>query len=67
MPAAASGFPNLRDNDWLYGGDPDDDRTTITNGRMGVMPALGPALGDEGVKDVVDYVRSLSGLPHDYA
>ncbi len=59
------GFPNLRDNDWLYGGEPEVIRDSITNGRMGIMPPLGAALGDEGVKDVVAYVRSLSGLPHD--
>jgi cytochrome c oxidase cbb3-type subunit 3 len=57
-------YPNLRDKDWLYGGEPDVIRTSITDGRMGVMPPLGAALGD-GVKDVVAYVRSLSGLPHD--
>jgi cytochrome c oxidase cbb3-type subunit 3 len=34
-------------------------------GRMGVMPPFGPALGGEGVKDVANYVRSLSGLAHD--
>ena len=59
------GFPNLRDKDWLYGGEPEIIRDSITNGRMGVMPPLGAALGDEGVKDVVAYVRSLSGLPND--
>jgi cytochrome c oxidase cbb3-type subunit 3 len=59
------GFPNLKDNDWLYGGAPETIRESVTNGRMGVMPALGPALGEEGVKDVVAYVRSLSGLSHD--
>jgi len=32
---------------------------------MGVMPPFGPALGAEGVKDVANYVRSLSGLAHD--
>jgi cytochrome c oxidase cbb3-type subunit III len=32
---------------------------------MGVMPAFGPILGDEGVRDAAAYVRSLSGLPHD--
>jgi cytochrome c oxidase cbb3-type subunit 3 len=58
------GFPNLRDKDWLYGGEPDVIRTSITDGRMGVMPPLGAALGDN-LKDVVAYVRSLSGLPHD--
>ena len=29
------------------------------------MPAMGPALGDDGAKNVVAYVRSLSGLAHD--
>ncbi|HXX46914.1 MAG TPA: c-type cytochrome, partial [Myxococcota bacterium] len=38
---------------------------SITGGRNGIMPPMGPALGDEGVKDVVAYVRSLSGMPHD--
>lgn len=59
------GFPNLTDNDWLYGGDPDTITTTIAGGRMGVMPALGAALGPDGVREVAAYVRSLSGLPHD--
>jgi cytochrome c oxidase cbb3-type subunit 3 len=59
------GFPNLTDNDWLYGGDPETIKATITNGRMGVMPPLGAALGPDGVREVVAYVRSLSGLSHD--
>ena len=59
------GFPNLRDNDWLYGGAPETIRESIMNGRMGVMPALGAALGTEGTKNAAAYVRSLSGLPHD--
>ncbi len=59
------GFPNLADNDWLYGGDPATIVASVTNGRMGVMPPLGPSLGPEGVKNVVAYVRSLSGLPSD--
>ena len=61
----AKGFPNLTDSDWLHGGDPETIRTTIKGGRMGVMPPFGPALGAEGVKDVANYVRSLSGLAHD--
>jgi cytochrome c oxidase cbb3-type subunit 3 len=61
----STGFPNLTDADWLYGGDPATIVASITNGRMGVMPPLGPALGEEGVKNVVAYVRSLSGLPSD--
>ncbi len=59
------GFPNLTDGDWLYGGDPQVIKTTILDGRNGVMPALGAALGPEGTRDVANFVRSLSGLPHD--
>jgi cytochrome c oxidase cbb3-type subunit 3 len=57
----APGFPDLTDNDWLYGGTPDDLVQSITNGREGVMPPLGAALGEQGVEEVVDYVLSLSG------
>ena len=62
----AKSFPNLRDNDWLYGGDPVSIETTILNGRNGVMPALGAAIGGEaGITELTNYVRSLSGLKHD--
>ncbi|MBS1172626.1 MAG: ccoP [Proteobacteria bacterium] len=61
----AKGFPNLTDGDWLYGGDPVQIQTTILEGRNGVMPPFGPALGADGVKDVAHYVRSLSGLAAD--
>lgn len=57
----APGFPNLTDNDWLYGGDPDTIVQTITQGREGMMPALGAALGPQGVDETVAYVESLSG------
>ena len=57
----AKDFPNLTDNAWLYGGDPETIRQTITNGRTGVMPALGAALGPQGLDEVVGYVMSLSG------
>ena len=65
--AGGKGFPNLTDGDWLYGGDPETIKTSIMNGRNGVMPALGPVLGDAGTKDVLNYVLSLSGRPHDSA
>jgi cytochrome c oxidase cbb3-type subunit 3 len=55
------GFPNLRDEDWLYGGDPKTIETTILNGRQGAMPAWGAVLGPEGVANVSEYVLSLSG------
>jgi cytochrome c oxidase cbb3-type subunit 3 len=35
----AVGFPNLTDNDWLYGGAPEQIHETILNGRNGAMPA----------------------------
>lgn len=63
----SKGFPNLTDKDWLYGGEPNTIKATITNGRNGVMPPFGAILGDNGVKDVVHYARSLSGLPGDSA
>jgi cytochrome c oxidase cbb3-type subunit III len=59
------GYPSLRDSDWLYGGDPATITASITDGRNGVMPALGGSLGQQGVDNVVNYVRSLSGLPVD--
>ncbi len=55
------GFPNLTDNDWLYGGTPDRIVETITNGRNAMMPAWGEVLGEDGVKNVAAYVLSLSG------
>jgi cytochrome c oxidase cbb3-type subunit 3 len=59
------GFPSLADADWLWGGTPEAIRTSIAEGRTGVMPPFGPALGDSGVKDVAHYVMSLSGGAHD--
>lgn len=59
------GFPNLRDGDWLYGGESDAIRASVLNGRNGVMPAQEVALGEQGVKNMVHYVLSLSGRTHD--
>ena len=62
------GFPNLRDKDWLYGGEPEAIKASIMEGRNGTMPPLGQALGGEaGVKEMANYVLSLSGAPHDKA
>lgn len=55
------GFPNLTDNAWLYGGEPDAIVTTIRHGRIGQMPAWKDALGEQGVQEVVSYALSLSG------
>ncbi len=57
----APGFPNLTDADWLYGGDPETVYQTIANGRNGVMPPWGDALGARGVEEVIAYVLKLSG------
>ena len=55
------GFPNLTDDAWLYGGEPDAIVTTIMHGRVGQMPGWKDALGEQGVKEVVSYTLSLSG------
>jgi cytochrome c oxidase cbb3-type subunit 3 len=60
------GFPNLTDEDWLYGGTPEAIKQTIMNGRHGQMPSMAAALGsDKDVENVAHYVRSLSGMAAD--
>jgi cytochrome c oxidase cbb3-type subunit 3 len=68
------GFPNLADNDWLYGGDPQTIKSSILDGRpqadkgQAGMPPMGGAVGnEEGAEQVAHYVLSLSGAPHDEA
>jgi cytochrome c oxidase cbb3-type subunit 3 len=64
----AKGFPNLADNDWLWGDSPEAIKTAVLAGRQGVMPPMGAALGSpEMVENVANYVLSLSGTPHDTA
>ncbi|MCL2298421.1 MAG: cytochrome-c oxidase, cbb3-type subunit III [Proteobacteria bacterium] len=60
------GYTNLRSGAWSWGGDPADIEYSIAEGRTGIMMPMGDALGGEpGVKAVVAYMRSLSGLDHD--
>lgn len=63
------GFPNLNDDDWLWGGNPEDIRATIAHGvrfadddetRVSQMPAFGEILEPGQIKDIAVYVRSLS-------
>lgn len=61
----SKGFPNLTDNDWLWGGTFADIGKTIAEGRNGVMPPMAEAVGSENVRNVAHYVLSLSGSPHD--
>jgi cytochrome c oxidase cbb3-type subunit 3 len=62
----ALGAPDLTDNDWLYGGSGADITTSIHDGRSGVMPPWA-SLGADNVKNLAQYVLSLSGSPHDDA
>lgn len=55
------GFPNLSDKDWLWGASPADLKTSITAGRRAAMPAWGPMLGDDGVRNVTAYLQRLNG------
>jgi cytochrome c oxidase cbb3-type subunit III len=61
----SKGFPNLADTDWLHGGTPEKIVETITQGRQGMMPPMAAAVGSaEDVRNVANYVLSLSGSPH---
>ena len=59
------GYPNLTDTHWIWGGEPEMIKETITNGRKAVMPPWGAVLGDDGVKDMAHYVLSLNGRTFD--
>jgi cytochrome c oxidase cbb3-type subunit III len=61
----ARGFPNLRDKDWLYGGDPETIKTSITQGRQGAMPPWGALINDKEIQDINEYIRTLGGLSAD--
>ncbi|SHG75254.1 cytochrome-c oxidase, cbb3-type subunit III [Marivita hallyeonensis] len=72
----ASGYPNLLDDDWLWGGDIENIHATIAHGirnendpdaRYSEMPAFGAdeLLNDYEIHQVVNYVMSLSGEPQD--
>ena len=59
------GFPNLADDDWLYGGTPEMIKTSITKGRNGIMTPWQSILQEADVNNVANYVLSLSGRNHD--
>lgn len=74
--AGAKGFPNLLDNDWLWGGSVEDVHTTITHGirnttdadaRFSQMPAFGEMLEKGDIQAVVNHVLSISRQEHDAA
>jgi cytochrome c oxidase cbb3-type subunit 3 len=57
----AKSFPNLTDDNWLWGGEPAQVQQTIANGRIGNMPALGAVAGEEGVEQIISYLLSEEG------
>lgn len=57
----SEGFPNLTDAEWHWGGSAEQIKTTIMQGRQAMMPAWGPALQDQGVTEVAEYVEQLAG------
>ncbi len=62
----SKGFPNLANNDWQWGGEPEVIEKTILEGRIAAMPPLGAALGSAAdVENVANFVLSLSGSGHD--
>ncbi len=72
----SAGYPNLNDDDWLWGGKPDEIRATIAHGirfaeddqtRISEMPAFGEMLEPAQIKEIALYVRSLSGNTEDVA
>ncbi|MCL1105784.1 cytochrome-c oxidase, cbb3-type subunit III [Shewanella algicola] len=64
----SKGFPNLTDGDWLYGGDLATIKTTLMNGRNGMMPPKGGLpIEDSEIEGLAEYVVKLSGREHDEA
>ena len=72
----ASGYPNLLDDDWLWGGTIDEIAWTIAHGirneqspdsHWSQMPAFGELLETEEIGQLVAYVQQISGQEHDAA
>ena len=52
-------FPNIVDDDWQWGGTVEDIEHSIRHGRIAVMVGWQAVLGDEGVSEVINYVRDI--------
>ncbi|MBP2234910.1 cytochrome c oxidase cbb3-type subunit 3 [Sinorhizobium kostiense] len=74
--AGAEGFPNLNDNDWLWGGSPEELYHTIAHGvrhtgddgtRVSEMPSFADMLTQDELRQTAAYVVSLTGTPSDAA
>ncbi len=55
--SGALSFPNLRDKDWLYGGDAEAVVASISNGRHGQMPAFGSSLDSDAIQLLAETVQ----------
>ena len=60
-------FPNLTDDDWLYGGAFDKIHETLMDGRRGHMPAFNEVLAGGQIDQLAHYVAKQSGIGHDAA
>lgn len=60
-------FPNLTDDDWLYGGSFDKIHETLMQGRRGYMPSFSEVLNTTQIDQLANYVAKLSGIAHDSA
>ena len=58
-------FPNLTDDDWLYGGTYDRIHETLVQGRRGYMPAFKEVLAGEQIDQLANYVAKRAGIAHD--
>lgn len=76
--AGSKGYPNLNDDEWLWGGNLEEIHTSIRHGirfeededtRVSEMPAFGrdELLEPKQIQDVAEYVLSLSGNSQDSA
>ncbi len=59
------GFPNLTDEEWIWGSGLANVKTALNNGRQAAMPPWQAALGEQGIADVTQFVLKLSGAGHD--
>jgi cytochrome c oxidase cbb3-type subunit 3 len=76
--AGGKGYPNLNDDDWLWGGTLDQIHTTLQHGvrytsdpdtRQSLMPSFGAdgILKPEQISDVAEFVLKISGQTNDAA
>ena len=63
----ATGYPNLADDIWHWGGEPERVLQTVVDGREGIMPAWGQVLTGMGGEHAVDYVVAYVRALHDPA